>query len=66
MTTPKKGTTMPTIDQINAMTPDERAATTKTLEKKIMTRFALFFGLKLAVLVGLSLVARHYSKKVDA
>lgn len=57
---------MPTIDQINAMTPDERAATTKTLEKKIMTRFALFFGLKLAVLVGLSLVARHYSKKVDA
>lgn len=54
------------IDEIRAMSPEDRAATQRTIEKKIMTRFALFFGLKFAVLIGLSLVARHYSKKADA
>mgnify|MGYP003515916183 FL=1 len=52
-----------TINEINAMSPEKRAAATRTLEKKIIARFALFFGIKVLVLVGLSLVARAYSKK---
>ena len=54
---------MPTINEIIAMSPEKRAAATRTLEKKIIARFALFFGIKVLVLVGLSLVARAYSKK---
>ena len=52
-----------TINEINIMSPEKRAAAIRTLEKKIIARFALFFGLKVLVLVGLSLVARAYSKK---
>ena len=52
-----------TINEINAMSPEKRAAATRTLEKKIIAHFALFFRLKVAILVCLSLVARAYSKK---
>lgn len=57
---------MPDINEINAMSPEMRAAHIKTLEKKIIARFAVFFGLKVVLLVGLSLVARAYSTKIDA
>lgn len=53
------------IAKIQAMNPQEKAATIRTLEKKIATRFAIFFGIKFAVLVGLSLWVRAASKAAD-
>lgn len=57
---------MPDINQINAMSPEQRATYIRKTEKKIVAHFALLFGLKIAMLVGLSLVVRAYSKKIDA
>jgi hypothetical protein len=54
---------LPTLEELKLMTPEERRALDRKLQRQLIINFAIIFGTKAVILYGIHRWAKSYEKK---